>query len=152
MTETKLPRGVRYDPFRERFVRELPKALAFEAGELHMALYGLQNPFVQEAIRLGAYAPWCLACKGARRVRLHPGMECYDLGYASCGRPVGDGGPDHLKACPECEGKGLQPEIPACKSDLLEGDWESARVAGQLGFEIHRGRKTDPKQVRGRRG
>jgi hypothetical protein len=115
MKPPKLPRNVRYDPWRQRFIHTVSTGpLTFEHAEMHMTLYGLQNPFVIEAIRLGAYEPWCLDCHGTRTL---PGW----------GR------------CPSCDGTGFQRDIPPCQSDLLIGDRESRRVAALIGIDIHEG-------------
>jgi len=103
------------------------KGSAFANPLFHLRQYGLGNPMVQEAIRLGAYDAFCLNCRGERMVWKHPGFMCRECASETNLCRV---------ACPECEGSGLRPELPVCEQDLLTGDRESRAVARAMGIEI----------------
>src|SRR3990167_9293904 len=89
----------------------------------HLQQYGLQNPMVQEAIRLGAYDAICQWCRGRRTVDEHPGYMCVECpGAGADGRTVEDEMKRCRKLCPWCEGTGLKAELPVCDQDFLDGD------------------------------
>jgi hypothetical protein len=104
-------------------VRDEPVSVgsAFVNPEAHLTMYGLGNPFVVEAIRLGAYDDVCPRCTVmvrdeagvARRVTLgkvpsHPGTRCEAcepmVGSDAAGGRVVVSRPGCQRVCPECGG------------------------------------------------
>lgn len=111
------------NPFTRMLARDLGDggATFFTDPLYHLTAYGIQNPMVQEAIRLGAYDELsCYSCLGKRTLG----------GFDEDGQPI---------PCGRCHGTGFREQMPVCKQDM--GDEFSERMARRLGVAVDQRRQ-----------
>lgn len=122
------------DSFGRSDGRYLGASAIVDNPEFALASYGLGNPMVGEAIRLGGLTDLCVLCGGSGSYTRKGGCRCmYEQtpeGYRQRPRQA-DCRECHIR-CYECRGKGRRPQFDVTADDAL--DDESRAVAQRMGI------------------